>query len=52
MKSAKQRDDARRREKLKEVRRQIAEGTLVVRKMTAKERKAYPPAEGRKRKSA
>ena len=57
MKTARQRDNERRKEKLKEVRRQIDEGTLVVRKMTAKERAACPPARekpagrGKKRKS-
>jgi hypothetical protein len=43
MKTTKQRSDERRQEKLKQVQRQIDEGTLTIRKMTAKERKAHPP---------
>jgi hypothetical protein len=37
-KSAKQRADERREEKLREVQRQIDEGSLVVRRMTRRER--------------
>ncbi len=33
----------RRRAKLEDVERQIKEGSLKIRKMTAAERKAYPP---------
>jgi hypothetical protein len=43
MKSPKQRADERRQEKLDRVQEQIEEGTLTVRKMTAKERAAHPP---------
>ena len=43
MKSTKQRADERRQEKLERVQEQIKEGSLVVRKMTAKERAAHPP---------
>ena len=52
MKSVRQRQDERRDEKLREVQRQIDEGTLVVRKMTKAERAAHPPLNrerGRKR---
>jgi hypothetical protein len=38
MKTIRQRQDERREEKLSEVRRQIADGSLVVRQMTAEER--------------
>lgn len=33
----------KRREKLEEVQRQVEEGSLKIRKMTAKERKRFPP---------
>jgi hypothetical protein len=33
----------KRREKLAEVRRQVREGSLTIRKMTAQERKRFPP---------
>ncbi|HLM86124.1 MAG TPA: hypothetical protein VK272_08060 [Solirubrobacteraceae bacterium] len=32
-------------EKLKDIREQVAQGKLVIRKMTADERKRYPPRE-------
>ncbi len=51
MKSVRQRQEERRDEKLREVRRQIEDGSLVVRKMTPAERAAHPPKE-RKRKGA
>jgi hypothetical protein len=34
-------------EKLKDIREQVAEGKLVIRKMTDDERKRYPPREAR-----
>jgi predicted nucleotidyltransferase len=34
---------ARRQEKLQEVERQVKEGSLKIRKLTAKERKQFPP---------
>jgi len=43
VKSQKQRDEERRRQKLAEMQEQIDEGTLTVRKMTPKERKENPP---------
>jgi hypothetical protein len=33
----------RRREKLAEIQRQVKEGSLTIRKMTARERKRFPP---------
>jgi hypothetical protein len=33
----------RRRAKLEDVRRQVKDGSLTIRKMTAEERKRYPP---------
>ena len=42
-KTTRERADERRQEKLDAVQQQIDEGTLTVRKMTAKERKAHPP---------
>jgi hypothetical protein len=40
----------RRRQKLAEIRRQVADGSLLIRKMTPEERKRYPtkPAKGRR----
>jgi anti-sigma28 factor (negative regulator of flagellin synthesis) len=42
MKSAHERAEEQKQEKLAEIREQIKEGTLVVRKMTDAERKKYP----------
>jgi hypothetical protein len=44
LKTPQERADERRRQKLAEVQAQIDNGTLVVRKMTAEERKRNPPA--------
>ncbi len=33
-------------EKLKDIREQVAQGKLVIRQMTAEERKRFPPREG------
>ena len=35
--------DRQRQDKLEDVRRQVAEGRLVIRQMTAEERERYPP---------
>ena len=43
MKTQKERDDERRKEKLAAIQDQVADGTLKIRKMTAKERKDQPP---------
>jgi hypothetical protein len=37
------RQQQRREEKLKDIREQVAEGKLVIRRMTAEERRRYPP---------
>jgi hypothetical protein len=37
------RDAKRREERLKEIEEQVADGSLVIRKMTAAERAKYPP---------
>lgn len=37
------RQQERHEEKLKDIREQVAQGKLVIRKMTAAERKRYPP---------
>ena len=46
MKTAHERAEEQKQEKLAEIRQQVKDGTLVVRKMTAEERKKYPPREG------
>jgi hypothetical protein len=43
VKTQKERDDQRRKEKLAAIDEQVEQGTLKIRKMTAKERKANPP---------
>lgn len=44
------RQQERHEEKLKDIREQVAQGKLVIRQMTADERKRYPPREaGRSR---
>jgi hypothetical protein len=43
LKTAQERALERRREKLAAVEKQIRDGSLVVRQMTAKERARYPP---------
>ena len=42
-KTVRERQDERRAEKLREIRKQVKEGSLVVRKMTPAERAAHPP---------
>lgn len=39
--------DRQRQDKLEDIRRQVAEGTLVIRQMTAEERERYPPPSAR-----
>ena len=39
------RQQQRREQKLKEIREQVAQGKLVIRRMTAEERRRYPPRE-------
>jgi hypothetical protein len=43
VKTQKERSEERRREKLAAMQEQIEQGTLTVRKMTEKERAAFPP---------
>ena len=43
MATPQERADQRRKEKLADLQQQIDDGTLTVRKMTAKERAAHPP---------
>ncbi len=43
MTTQKERDAAKREEKLAHVKEQVEKGTLKIRKMTAKERAAHPP---------
>jgi hypothetical protein len=40
------RQQERHQEKLKDIREQVAQGKLVIRKMTAAERKRFPPRQG------
>ena len=48
MGTIRERQEEKRREKLEHVRRQVASGSLVVRKMTDEERKRYPAQPSRK----
>ena len=43
MKTQKERNDEKRREKLAAIKEQVEQGTLTIRKMTPEERKANPP---------
>ncbi len=43
--------DRQRQDKLEDVRRQVAEGRLVIRQMTAEERERYPPPSARRKTS-
>jgi hypothetical protein len=43
VKTQKERADAKRREKLELMQDQVEQGSLTIRKMTAKERAAHPP---------
>jgi hypothetical protein len=44
------RQEKRRKEKLEAVKEQVAEGSLKIRKMTAEERKKFPPQNRPKKK--
>jgi hypothetical protein len=48
--TVREQQDKRREEKLKQVDQQVEEGSLVIRKMTAEERKANPPRPPKERK--
>ena len=39
--------DRQRQDKLEDIRRQVAEGRLLIRQMTAEERERYPPPSAR-----
>ena len=43
MKTARERAEEKRAEKLEQVREQVQSGSLVIRKMTPAERRRYPP---------
>lgn len=47
MKTARERAEEKRQEKLEAVRTQVESGSLVIRKMTDAERRRYPPREPR-----
>ena len=44
MKTPRERQDERRELKLEEIRQQVTDGSLVIRKMTEEERKRYGPS--------
>jgi hypothetical protein len=50
MKTAHERQEEKKQEKLALMRQQVKAGTLVVRKMTGEERAKYPPRQAAKRK--
>jgi hypothetical protein len=45
VKSARERAEEKRAEKLESVREQVESGSLVIRKMTDEERRRYPPVD-------
>jgi hypothetical protein len=47
LKSARERAEEKRADKLKLVREQVESGSLVIRQMTAEERRRYPPRPAR-----
>ena len=52
MKTARERADERREQKLELIREQVASGSLVIRVMTDEERERYPPRVGIERRAA
>ncbi|HEY5389147.1 MAG TPA: hypothetical protein VIJ83_01225 [Solirubrobacteraceae bacterium] len=52
MKTARERAEERRDEKLELIREQVEAGSLVIRTMTDEERKQYPPRAAAKRRQA
>ena len=50
VKTPKERQDEKRQAKLEEIRQQVDSGDLVIRKMTAAERKKFPPRPPREKK--
>ena len=51
MKTARERAEEKRLEKLEHVREQVETGGLVIRQMTDEERRRYPPAQPRPKRS-
>ena len=49
MKTARERAEEKRAEKLEQVREQVQDGSLVIRQMTAEERRRYPPVAPQKK---
>jgi hypothetical protein len=49
MATIRERQEEKRRLKLDEIRRKVANGSLVIRRMTDEERKRYPPAPKREK---
>jgi hypothetical protein len=49
MKPVRQQHEERRRARLEELRRKVAEGSLVIRQMTDEERARYPPGQGKRK---
>ena len=49
VKTARERAEEKRAEKLEQVREQVEDGSLVIRKMTADERRRYPPVPPQKK---
>jgi hypothetical protein len=52
VKTARERAEERRDEKLELIREQVEAGSLVIRTMTDKEREQYPPRAAKRRQSA
>jgi hypothetical protein len=52
MKTARERAEEKRQEKLELVREQVENGALVIRQMTEEERQRYPPRPPRPKRSA
>jgi len=52
MKTARERAEQKRAEKLKVVREQVANGSLMIRQMTNEERLRYPPRPSREKRPA
>lgn len=52
MKSARERAEEKRAEKLALVREQVESGSLVIRQMTADERRRYPPRDARPKRTS
>lgn len=51
MKTVRQQQDERRQAKLEQIRRQVAEGSLVIRRMSSEERAQNPPVPPKQKRS-